>query len=86
MHVLAGSHVKVNEIDNLCVKFGRLGSLMDSLFSTLHSKRGSMNEEKIATLNNGLYLVRIQWYGMRLSFAPNFHVLYGHVPDLLFFS
>ena len=33
------SHVKVDEIDNLYINFGRLCSLMDSVFSTLHSKR-----------------------------------------------
>ena len=37
---------------------------MDSVFSTLHSKRGAINEESIATLNFDLDLVRINWHEM----------------------
>ena len=77
------SHVKVDEIDNLCVNFGRLGCLMDSVFSTLHRKRGAINEEKISILNSDLELVRIKWHVMILSLDPKFHVLHEHVPDLL---
>ena len=56
---------------------------MDYSISTLCIKRGAIDEEKIATLNYDLDLVRTKWHEMRLSFVPKFYVLHEHGPNLL---
>ena len=54
------SHVKVDEIDNLCVNFGRLVRLMGSSFIIFQTKRGAINEEKIAMPKYDSDLFRIK--------------------------
>ena len=49
------------EVELNCVNYGRLCSLMDGMFSTLHSKRGTITDEKIETLKEDLNLVRLKW-------------------------
>ena len=46
--------VKEDEINQLCNNFARLTSLMDSVFSTLHSKRGEVTIDKINILKEDL--------------------------------
>ena len=83
LHVHRPSHVKVDDIDNLCVNFRRLGGIMHSVCSALYSKRDAINEEKIASLKYDLDLVMMKWHEMRFIFTHQFHVLHEHVPDLL---
>ena len=56
---------------------------MGSIFSTFHSKRGTINEEKIVASKSDLNLVMIKSHEMRLSFTSKFHVLHECMPDLL---
>ena len=54
-------NVSVDEIDLTCDNFSRTCGLMDSVFSVLHAKRGSMNDETINTLKIDLNLLRLKW-------------------------
>ena len=56
---------------------------MDYIFSDLHSKRGTINEEKKVTLKSELDLVRIKQHEMRLSFTHECHDLCYYTPELL---
>ena len=76
-------NVTLDEVNLICCNYGRLCGLMDSVFSTLHSKWDTVTEEKINTLKSDLDLVRIKWNEINISFTTKFHVLYEHVPDLL---
>ena len=76
-------HVKVEEIANLLINFGRLGILIDSTFSTPHRKIGKINEEKIATLKHDLILAGIKWHELRFSLTTKFHAPCENVTDLL---
>ena len=75
--------VSDEEIRTTCLNYSRLCSLMDSIFSTMHSKRGSVTISKVNTLKTDLNLLRIKWNEMNLSYTPKFHVLYEHSADLL---
>ena len=77
-------NVGMNEIREICTGFGRLLSLLDSVFSTLHAKRNSVTASRLETLKSDLNLVRIKWNEMNLSYTPKFHLLYEHVPGILF--
>ena len=72
-----------DEIVNVCVSYGRLSSIMDGIFSILHSKRGTVTNEKIIELKNDLNLLRVKWKELNLSFTPKFHLLYEHTPHFL---
>ena len=72
-----------DEVNSICCSYGQLCSLIDSVFYTLHSKWGTVTEEKINTLKSDLDLVRIKWNEMNMNSTPKFHTLYEHVPDLL---
>ena len=48
------------EINLHCNNFSKLSSLMDIMFSTLHSKRGDATSDKINMLKTDLNLVRIK--------------------------
>ena len=50
LHTHVPSNVNVEEISKLCVNFGRICSLMNSIFSSSHRKRCTINEEKIVAL------------------------------------
>ena len=52
---------KEEEVDMNSNNFGRLISLMHSVFSTLHSKRGEVASDKICVLKSDLNLLRIKW-------------------------
>jgi len=39
-------NVTVEEVNITCTNYARLCGLMDSIFSTLHAKRGSITDEK----------------------------------------
>ena len=54
-------NVSADEIDLTCNNFSRACGLMDSIFSVLHAKRGSINDEKINTLKIDLNLLRLKW-------------------------
>lgn len=54
------NNVKEDDINQLCNNFSRLKSLMDSIFSTLHSKRKEFTIDKINTLKEDLNLVRLK--------------------------
>ena len=74
--------VTLEDIETTCNNYSGLCPLMDSIFSTLNSKRGDMKEEKIETLKCDLNLARIKWYEIILGYAPKFHMLYEHVHDI----
>ena len=75
--------VSLKEIETTWTKYSRLCTLMDSVFSALHSKRGDVTEKKIGMLKYDINLVRIKWNEIHLSYVPKFHMLYEHVPDIL---
>ena len=77
------SNVTVEEIDEICIGYGRLCVLMDSVFSTLHAKRGTITIDMINVLKSDLDLARIKFMELNLSFTPKFHMLYEHVPKFL---
>ena len=77
------SNVNIEDISNLYIKFGRLYSLIDSIISTLHRKRGTINEEKIVVLKYDLGVVIIKWYDIILIFTPKFYALHENAPILL---
>ena len=57
--------------------------MMDAVFSTLHSSRGTASIDKTKALKHDLNLMRIKWIEMGLSFTQKFHVLFEHLPDVL---
>lgn len=61
LRVSKPDNVKEDDINQLCNNFVRLTSLMDSVFSTLHSKMGEVTIDKINTLKEDLNLVRLKW-------------------------
>ena len=77
------SNVTVEEIDEMCNGCGRLRVLIDSVFSTLHAKRGTITIDVINVLKSDLNLVRIKFIELNLSFTPKFHMLYEHAPKFL---
>lgn len=77
------SNITVEEIDEMCIGYGCLCVLMDSVFSTLHAKRGAIAIDMINVLKSDLNLVRIKFKELNLSYTPKFHMLYEHVPKFL---
>ena len=75
--------VTFEEIETECTNCSRSFSSIDSAFSTLHSKRVDAIEEKIETLKCNLNIVIIKWNQMRLRCTLKFHMLHGHMPDIL---
>ena len=53
--------VSDEEVDLNCANHGRLCSLMDGIFSTLHLKRGDASTDAMNTLKSDLNLVRLKW-------------------------
>lgn len=49
----------------------------------LHSKRGTVSNELIKTLQLDLDLLIIEFIELNLSFTPKFHMLYEHIPNYL---
>ena len=49
----------------------------------LHVKIGSITDRKITDLKSDLNLITIVWNEIALSYAPTFHALHEHAPDLL---
>ena len=84
-HVIANKpdSVRNEEIRTTCLNHSRLCSLMDSIFSAMYSKRGSMTISKVNALKTDLNLLRIKWNKMNLSYTLKFHVLHEHLADLL---
>lgn len=71
--------IEEQEINLHCNNFARLSSLMDSVFSTLHYKRGDATSNKINTLKTNLNLVQIKWKAWRvllLFFCANISFLF----------
>ena len=59
---------KEEEVDMNSNNFGRLISLMHSVFSTLHSKRGEVASDKICVLKSDLNLLQIEWKEQLISY------------------
>ena len=83
LRVNKSSNIIVEEIDEMCIGYGRLCVLMDSVFSTLHAKRGTITINMINVLKSDLDLVRIKFMELNLSFTQKFHMLYEYVPKFL---
>jgi hypothetical protein len=71
------------EIDSVCVAFGRILVLLDEIFSILMTPRGQVTAEVVAKLKSQLELARIKWNELNFSSTPKFHVLLNHAADQL---
>ena len=54
-------NVKDDEIEINCNNYARLCSLIDSIFSMLHARRGAITSSRIDMLKSDLNLVRLKW-------------------------
>ena len=54
------SEVSLEEIESTCTNCSRLCSLMDSVFSVLHSGRGEVTEDKVEVLKHDFNLAIIK--------------------------
>ena len=57
MRVNNPDNVPLQELNKTCLNFGQLCSLMDSMFSVLHSKRGEVTIDKVTVLKKRLRFI-----------------------------
>jgi hypothetical protein len=73
----------VEEIEQTCEMYGRMASLMDSMFSKFYAPRGTVTPELLTTLRAELLVAMQMWDKMQLSLTPKWHTLLNHAWKIL---
>ena len=72
------------EIVSLCDKHGKMLVMFDNVFSAFYTKRGKHSNDAHNRLLSDLEHVRQCWVQLQISITPKLHVIFYHVPFLLY--
>ena len=68
------------EVDKICLSFGKVYLLLDSVFSFIYNIRNRpATQEETEELNDRLEILGKKWIEVGLSFTPKMHLLLDHL-------